>query len=206
MMPDKQEGGSALHPSTVERLRRCIDAHPRNLFGDQFPITRKFAEEVYKVMSETRSLSLREALEDAVEVASNYYALFHDETWKARLEKWRDALRAQEPPPEEDGKLTRCLFCHADLGACEHTKQQWDVVKEPPQAQWQPIETAPSDKVLLGWSSEWACGMPEMVIWLDGFRIERAGWHTYQGHHRFVKQPTHWKPLGDTPVSAERST
>jgi hypothetical protein len=45
MMPDKQEGGSALHPSTVERLRRCIDAHPRILFGDQFPITRKFAEE-----------------------------------------------------------------------------------------------------------------------------------------------------------------
>ncbi len=41
------------------------------------------------------------ALKDAVQVARNYHALFHDEMWKERLTKWEAALRAagQEPAP-----------------------------------------------------------------------------------------------------------
>jgi hypothetical protein len=37
---------------------------------------------------------LLEALKDAAQTARNYYMLFHDETWKARLEKW-DAVIAK---------------------------------------------------------------------------------------------------------------
>jgi len=68
---------------------------------------------------------------------------------------------------------------------------------------WEPIATAPKDgTVLLGYSARWAMDMPELVVWLDGFRIERAGWFTYQGRHRFVNQPTHWRPLPPPPVAS----
>jgi hypothetical protein len=35
---------------------------------------------------------LRAALQDAVQTARNYHALFHDEAWKERLERWEAAL------------------------------------------------------------------------------------------------------------------
>jgi hypothetical protein len=44
--------------------------------------------------------SLEQALADAVQTARNYYALFHDETWKSRMDKWESALTradGQEP-------------------------------------------------------------------------------------------------------------
>jgi hypothetical protein len=44
---------------------------------------------------------LRAALEDAVLVARNYYALWHDETWKERLTKWGAALSPQDTQPSE---------------------------------------------------------------------------------------------------------
>lgn len=36
------------------------------------------------------------ALKDAVQTARNYYAMFHDETWKERLAKWDAAIAKAE--------------------------------------------------------------------------------------------------------------
>jgi hypothetical protein len=38
--------------------------------------------------------ALQQALADAIQVARNYYVMFHDETWRTRLEKWEAALGA----------------------------------------------------------------------------------------------------------------
>ena len=40
------------------------------------------------------SAAMREALAEAIQVARNYYMLFHDETWKRRMEAWEAALSA----------------------------------------------------------------------------------------------------------------
>jgi hypothetical protein len=39
---------------------------------------------------------LLDALKDAVQTARNYYQLFHDETWQARLVKWDAAIAKAE--------------------------------------------------------------------------------------------------------------
>lgn len=50
--------------------------------------------------SDTRLIAaapdLLAALKDAVQTARNYYAMFHDETWKERLAKWDAAIAKAE--------------------------------------------------------------------------------------------------------------
>lgn len=43
---------------------------------------------------------LLDALKDAVQVARNYYMLFHDETWQARFTKWESAIAHAEASGE----------------------------------------------------------------------------------------------------------
>ena len=38
--------------------------------------------------------ALKQALTEAVEVARNYYMLFHDEAWGSRLAAWESVLRS----------------------------------------------------------------------------------------------------------------
>ena len=53
-------------------------------------------------------MALVDGLKDAVETARNYYMLFHDEQWKARLMKWEAALKTapvvSDPAREEETK------------------------------------------------------------------------------------------------------
>ena len=51
--------------------------------------------------AEARLTALEAALRDAVQVARNYYMLFHDEKWKAKLESWEAALASPSAPTEE---------------------------------------------------------------------------------------------------------
>ena len=155
-----------------------------------------------EVMSETRTLSLREALEDAVEVASNYYALFHDEAWKERLDKWEDALRAQEPPKFSEYERIAHEMCRKAGCKCETPLLGWSDHKtprcrlccvevraqEPPQAQEITSEYAACKR----------CRKPvqwdEETCYYICARCERK-----DSSALLLR-------VGDTPVSAERST
>jgi len=143
----------------------------------------------------TRSLSLRDLMEH-IERELAPFSKSSREHWTydspatsayACLRDTLDARRAQEPPPEEDGKLTRCLFCHAALGECKHTRAQWTVTKEPPQAQ-EIYGDMLCDCGHL--SSRHACDYND-----SDFSCFDCGCEYY-----------HRKKVGDTPVSTERST
>lgn len=56
--------------------------------------------------------------------------------------------------------------------------------------EWQPIETAPKDKLLLGYAE----GMMRLVMWENGGWLQ-VGATIEQGWFK----PTHWMPLPDPP-------
>ena len=61
-------------------------------------------------------------------------------------------------------------------------------------SEWQPIETAPKDELLLGYAD----GMMRLVMWEGGAWVQvgatiEEGWF----------EPTHWMPLPEPPQKEE---
>lgn len=64
-----------------------------------------------------------DALKEAVETARHYYMLFHDDRWKARLEKWEAAISALAALPgatQPKGSFGYCAICYHPLDKCSH--------------------------------------------------------------------------------------
>jgi hypothetical protein len=72
---------------------------------------------------------------------------------------------------------------------------------------WQPIETAPKQKVILLWAlTDTDTGNWKMAAgyWMPGYGDEPGEW-TWDGHRlkSYDAQPTHWMPLPEPPTSAD---
>ena len=78
-------------PQWEQRILRAVEADHRISHADVVALDRLFAREA----------AMRVALTDAVQVAANYYALFHDEAWGARITKWRAALGSSPAAKEQ---------------------------------------------------------------------------------------------------------
>lgn len=84
---------------------------------------------------------------------------------------------------------------------------------EPP-AEWQPIETAPKDREVLGWFPYYATQQAGGSVWVIRWRedqysknpkpyFEASGW-VWGIRDQRAKQPTHWMPLPTRPSQPPR--
>jgi len=135
--------------------------------------------------------------------------------------RWRPINRETEDATEVPTDYLSCPLCskynfEAHDAECP-LDAAWrvaDVVlraQEPPQAQWQPIETAPKDEYRSVLGCDIGSGPNDWEIRTTHF--DAGGWvkDTPYAMSTHYWEPTHWMPLptapvGDTPVSAERST
>jgi len=80
--------------------------------------------------------------------------------------------------------------------------------QEPVQAQWQPIETAPKDRLILGYEPAGALGSGVqfsesvgIIYWWAGDVRNKPGWNAGTGIASGPRCfPTHWMPLPSAPV------
>lgn len=68
---------------------------------------------------------------------------------------------------------------------------------------WQPIETAPKNEMLIGW-----CGAIGFIRWdemMPDFgpndELDEPTYGMWRNHEYEVKRPTHWMPLPDPPTA-----
>lgn len=75
---------------------------------------------------------------------------------------------------------------------------------------WQPIETAPKQKVVLLWAltdTETGNWLMATGYWMPGYGDDPGAW-TWDGRRlkAYDTQPTHWQPLPEPPAAIEKAT
>ncbi len=74
---------------------------------------------------------------------------------------------------------------------------------------WQPIETAPKQKVVLLWAltdTETGNWLMATGYWMPGYGDDPGAW-TWDGRRlkAYDTQPTHWQPLPEPPAAIEKA-